>query len=413
MKKVTALLTALCLALCLLPAATAEGEPLELTFLRIGTDAAEREYWTAAIAEFEEANPDLKIAYDEAAIGADMDTKLNTLFGAGAGPDIIGHGILSVAQRAEMGQYQPIDGLFEAWEGKDDLLPAVLANGTYKGHVYGLGYSVTPYVFAYRKDLLEEAGLPVPTTWQELAETARALTQKNEQGEITFSGFCFPATGGNLVELDVFVFGNGGAWLDEDSNPTMTGGEKVEALEFLADFLPDVNMTYSNGEANPFVKGLAAMTLINNVGLKSMMYDEGSEYRGKVGIALPPANEGHDQATFCGCNMLFIGGDCKHPEEAFRYISFILSPESTLMRAEMTSIPVTLASLSDQYAAMDEWNAFRLDCVAAGTGMPRATWATVFQTLRNNLVQSVIFGGADAESALAQAQEDLEFEIEG
>ncbi len=413
MKKLTACLLTLCLALCLLPAAAADGEPVELSFLRIGTDAAEREYWTWAINEFQNDNPGITIAYDEAAIGADMDTKLNTLFGAGAGPDIIGHGILSVAQRAEMEQYRPIDELFEAWEGKDDLLPAVLANGTYKGHVYGLGYSVTPYVFAYRKDLLEEAGLPVPTTWQELAETARALTQKNEQGEVTFSGFCFPTTGGNLVELDVFVFGNGGAWLDEDSNPTMTGEEKVEALSFLRSFLPDVNMTYSNGEANPFVKGLAAMTLINNVGLKSMMYDEDSEYKGKVGIALPPANEGRAQASFCGCNMLFIGSDCEYPEEAFRYIAFVLSPEATLTRAEMTSIPVTLASLGEQYAAMDEWNAFRLECVSAGTGMPRATWATAFQTIRNNLVQSVVFGDADPEAALAQAQEDLEFEIEG
>lgn len=404
-------LIAVVLTLALLLSATVALADTELSFLRIGTDAAERDYWNWVIEDFESKNPGVTIAYDEAAIGSDMDTKLNTLFAAACGPDVIGHGILSVAQRVEMGQYQAIDAYFDAWEGKDDLLPSVLANGTYKEHVYGLGYSVTPYVFAYRKDLLDEAGLKVPTTWQELADTARALTQKDEHGEVTFSGFCFPTTGGNLVELDVFVFGNGGAWMDEVSNPTMTGEEKVEALSYLKELLPDVNMTYSSSETNPFVKGLAAMTLINNVGLTTMMSDP--EYEGKLGIALPPANEGHQQATFSGCNMLFIGGDSTHQDEAFSFISHVLSGESTLKRAEMTSIPVTLASLSEQYAQMDPWNQARLDCVANGTGMPRATWATQFQTIRNNLVQSVLFGEDEPEAALTQAQDDLLFEIDG
>ena len=162
-------LIAIVLTLALLLSATSALADAELSFLRIGTDAAERDYWTWVIEQFEAANPGVTVAYDEAAIGADMDTKLNTLFAAGCGPDVIGHGILSVAQRVEMGQYQAIDSYFDAWEGKDDLLPSVLANGTYKDHVYGLGYSVTPYVFAYRKDLLDEAGLKVPTTWTELA----------------------------------------------------------------------------------------------------------------------------------------------------------------------------------------------------------------------------------------------------
>lgn len=403
-------LIAIVLTLALLLSATSALADAELSFLRIGTDAAERDYWTWVIEQFEAANPGVTVAYDEAAIGADMDTKLNTLFAAGCGPDVIGHGILSVAQRVEMGQYQAIDSYFDAWEGKDDLLPSVLANGTYKDHVYGLGYSVTPYVFAYRKDLLDEAGLKVPTTWTELAETARALTQKDENGSVTFSGFCFPTTGGNLVELDVFVFGNGGRWMDDASNPTMTGEEKVEVLTFLKGLLPDVNMTYSNSETNPFVKGMAAMTLINNVGLTTMMSDP--EYEGKVGIALPPANDGHEQATFSGCNMLFMGRDCADKDAAWRFIEFVMTEESTLKRAEMCNIPVTLSSLSDEFVAMDPWNSVRIDCVEHGIGMPRAVWSPSFQTIRNELVQNVLFGDVDAETALKDAQEKLEFELD-
>lgn len=408
MKKLLALALSLLLALSVVPAFAEE--TVTLRFQRIGNDEAEANYWKKVIAGFEAENPGIHVEYDDAAIGEAMETKLNTLFAAGSGPDIIGHGILSVANRVEMGHYQAIDEYFETWEGKDDILPSVLANGTYKDHIYGLGYSVTPYVFAYRIDLLEAAGYSEPPkTWDELAEMARALTVKDDSGAITQSGFCFPMKGGNMVEYDVFVFGNGGRFMDDASNPTLGTPEQVEALNFLAGLLPDVNIPYDNNEVNPFLKGMAAMTLINNVALRPMLADEA--YAGKVGIAVPPNNG--VEGTFSGCNMLFIGRDCTHTDEAFKFIAYALNPENTLKRAEQLNIPVTLASLSEQFEAMDPLNAVRSACVAAGTGMPRATWSTSFQKLRNELVQSVLFDGADAQEALDHAQQELLFEMEG
>ena len=151
------------------------------------------------------------------------------------------------------------------------------------------------------------------------------------------------------------------------------------------------------------------MTLINNVALTSMMA-AGSEYEGKVGIALPPNNG--TKATFSGCNMLFIGRDCADTDAAWKFIEFAMSEESTLKRAEMCNIPVTLSSLSDEFIAMDPWNAVRIECVENGIGMPRATWSTSFQTIRNELVQNVLFGDMDAETALSEAQDTLEFEMD-
>lgn len=399
----------LILSMALTFSAFSEDEAVTLSFLRIGNDEPERNYWHWVIEEFEKANPGIRIAYEEAAIGDPMETVLNTRFASGEGVDLIGHGILSVAQRVEANQYMAIDEYFEAWEGKDDIMPAVLANGTYKDHVYGLGYSVTPFVFAYRIDLLEEAGIDVPTTWDDLADAARELTRYNEMGEVEFSGFAFPTTGGNLVELDVFVYGNGGAYI-VDGEPVFEDNEKIaEALSFLKELLPEVNLTYSANEVNPFVSGSAAMTLINNAALTTMLGNP--EYEGKVGIALPP-NNGVD-ASFCGCNMLFIGKTCKNPDEAFKFMSFAMSAESTLKRAEMTKIPVTLTSLVDAYAEMDPWNAARSLCVENGTGMPRVIWSTGFQAVRNELHQNALFGGMDIYEALSKAQADIEFRIEG
>ena len=408
MKKLLAILVALTLALAGI-SAVAEEEKVTLSFLRIGNDEAERAFWQWAIEAFEKENADVRIAYEEAPIGESMDTVLNTRFASGEGVDLIGHGILSVAQRVEANQYMAIDEYFDSWEGKDDIMPSVLANGTYNGHVYGLGYSVTPYVFAYRSDLLEEAGIAVPTTWDELADAARELTKKNESGEVEFAGFCYPQTGGNLVELDVFVYGNGGQYI-VDGEPVFADNEAVAgALSFLRELIPDVSLTYSSSEVNPFVSGSAAMTLINNAALTTML--KNPEYEGKVGIALPPNNG--VKASFCGCNMLFIGTKCQNPDAAFRFISFVLSKEATLKRAEMVKIPVTRTSLVEAYAAMDPMNLARSECVTYGTGMPRVTWSTGFQAVRNELSQNVVFGDMDIAEALNTAQTDIEFRING
>ena len=402
-------LIAIVLTLALLLSATSALADAELSFLRIGNDEAERAFWQWAIEAFEKENADVRIAYEEAPIGESMDTVLNTRFASGEGVDLIGHGILSVAQRVEANQYMAIDEYFDSWEGKDDIMPSVLANGTYNGHVYGLGYSVTPYVFAYRSDLLEEAGIAVPTTWDELADAARELTKKNESGEVEFAGFCYPQTGGNLVELDVFVYGNGGQYI-VDGEPVFADNEAVAgALSFLRELIPDVSLTYSSSEVNPFVSGSAAMTLINNAALTTML--KNPEYEGKVGIALPPNNG--VKASFCGCNMLFIGTKCQNPDAAFRFIFFVLSKEATLKRAEMVKIPVTRTSLVEAYAAMDPMNLARSECVTYGTGMPRVTWSTGFQAVRNELSQNVVFGDMDIAEALNKAQTDIEFRING
>ncbi len=382
-------------------------EDITLKFVRIGNDALEAEYWKGLITRFEEKTPGVKIQYDDAAVGEPMETKLNSMFSAGMGPDIIGHGIMSVAARVEAKNYQSITNYFSTWEGKDDIMPSVLANGTYNKEIYGLAYSTTPYIFAYRKDLFEAAGLDPekpPKTWAELKDYAEKLTAK-EGDHIVTSGFSFPKSAGNFVEFDCFVFGNGGLYYDTEGNPTLDTPDKAEAFSFLSSFINDVSIPFSNTEVNPFINGSAAMTLINNVALTGMLKDE--TYKDKIGIALPPANTGKKQETFCGSNMLFIGGDCKNPDAAFKFLSFAMTNEEVMKRATDLNIPVTRNSQVDAFIALNPLNSVRAACVTNGIGMPRTTWAAAFQKIRNNMVQEVLYSKASPEEAMKKAQETL------
>ena len=384
-------------------------EVVELNFLRLGNDEAEKEFWLEVIEEYEKTHEGVKINYDDAAIGDAMDTKLTSGFTSNSGPDIIGHGILSVASRVEAEQYLPITEYYENWDGKDDLMSALVDLGTYNGEIYGLAYQPTPYVFAYRTDLLEQAGFDgPPETWEELEEYARALTVV-EDGRIVQAGFAFPTSGGNMVEYDMLAFSNGGGFYDENSNPTLNSEQNLGALEFISSFINDVSIPYNNNETNPFMVGNAAMTFIDNVKLAPMFEDP--EFAGKVAIAMPPAAEGCDSMTFSGCRLLFIGKDCKNTDAAFDFISYALSSDVVMKRAQELDVPVVLDSLMEDYAGMNEYNDVRAECVANGIGMPIATWSTMFQTVRNEMLQEVL-NGADPAEALTSATDKLELEIE-
>lgn len=380
-------------------------DEVTLTFLRIGNDTPEADYWKSLIKKFEEKNKNIRVLYDDAAIGEPMETKLNALFAADSGPDIIGHGIISVASRVEAEHYQPITRYFSNWEGKDDIMASVIANGTYKDEIYGLAYSTTPFVFTYRKDMFEEVGLDPekpPKTWEELKEYAEKLTVKDGD-RVTRAGFAFPMAAGNFVEFDVFVFGNGGRFYNDDGLPTINTPEKGEVFEFLKSFIDEVNIPYNSNETNPFIKGNAAMTLINNVALRPMLEDP--VLKDKVAVAVPPYNR--EKATFSGCNMLFMGSNCKNRDEAWKFIEAALTKEQVLERSKQLNIPVTRDSLIEEFAKLDPYNAVRAECVRVGIGMPRTTWSPRFQTLRNEMVQKVLYSKATINEALDEAQNKL------
>jgi len=391
----------------------ASGESVELTFVRIGSDQAETDHWRGVIDRFEAENENIRILYDNAAIGEPMETMITTMFAGGMGPDIIGHGILSVAARVAAGHYMPITDFFREWEGRYDITPSLLANGYYQGEIYGLAYSATPFLFAYRRDMLEEAGLDgPPRTWDELMEYAELLTQRDANGNITIAGFAFPMTAGNFVEFDVFVFGNNGRFFYEDEL-MMNTPDKVEAFEFLIPLVNNFNMPFSAGDINPFITGTAAMTLINNVALRPML--DNPEFEGLIGVALPPYNSNNplaDPMTFSGSNMFFVGTDTNHPELAFSFIEFALSVDEVLNRAYELNIPVTRNSTEPEFFEMDEMNIVRTRAVANGIGMPRVTWSPTFQRLRNEMVQEILFGGADIQDTLDRVQAEIEREMD-
>ena len=123
-----------------------------------------------------ESHPDIQVTVNKQDGGDPAITKLLTAIKAGSGaPDMI------------QAEYQKIptlvgsDALADLSEyGADDLegnFPAGAWNSVTLGGdaVYSIPQDTGPMLAYYRTDILSQYGLTVPTTWDEYAETARAL----------------------------------------------------------------------------------------------------------------------------------------------------------------------------------------------------------------------------------------------
>lgn len=98
-----------------------------------------------------------------------------------------------------------------------------------------------------RDDVLDEAGLEVPKTLDELVDTADKLNTDDMSG-ITLS---LKASDMLAITFQCFMTACGGWWFDDDMKPTFNSPEAMKAVEYIQKLMndcPDGSMTYGSDE---------------------------------------------------------------------------------------------------------------------------------------------------------------------
>lgn len=152
-----------------------------------------------------------------------------------------------------------------AWYDWDDFFPGAQAAATIGGTpFYNLAITAEAQVLAYRKDVFEELGLSVPTTFEELLATAKTISEKTDMDGITLRGgptLWWPLLGA--------VESFGGSYLDENQQPSLDNAGTiagVQAYVDLAKYAPQGVTNYDWDEINTaMLSGQAAMFLDANV----------------------------------------------------------------------------------------------------------------------------------------------------
>ena len=157
------------------------GGTTTMTFWHNATTGDGKAYWAKTVADFEAANPNVKVNV-QAIQNEDMDGKLQTALNSGDAPDIfMARGGGKLADVVEAGQ---------AMDLTDSIDPAVksavgegaLSAFTVDGKVYGMPTAVLPGGMFYSKDLFDKAGITdTPKTTDELNAAVGKLKAAGEE----------------------------------------------------------------------------------------------------------------------------------------------------------------------------------------------------------------------------------------
>ncbi|XP_035829648.1 putative binding protein BAB2_0491 [Aplysia californica] len=189
-------------------------------------------WWDGVITEFQETHPGVKVQVTDLSRDTYAETLLSQ-FVAGSPPDIThlaSFEFAAFSQRdmlQELDSYAQRDGIdINEWAGQRVL--------QVDGTNYGIMLLYFGFNLYYNEALLNDAGVDVPTTWNEYLEASRALTvDKDKDGIIDQYGAGFqtaPGPGQYITGLLNFVLDSGAYWTDSSGKVTIDTPQMAEAF---------------------------------------------------------------------------------------------------------------------------------------------------------------------------------------
>jgi multiple sugar transport system substrate-binding protein len=239
---------------------------------------------------------------------------------------------------------------------------------TFKKRVQGVPLVTEQQVLYYRKDVLEDEGLAVPTTLDALEETAAKLFRPDKQ----FYGYV--ARGRQSSQWVPILHSFGGDFLDEQGNAALNTPEAVAADDWYGRILhstgpPGVNSMGWTEALAIFAQGKVAFYLDANVLHEGITDPEKSAVADKVGFAMLPAGPAGARPYSATSWGLAINSSSQNKDNAWEFIRWATSKELTLSAqqkgqlgarqsvwkndASMTGIPKQLGDVTREAVALD------------------------------------------------------------
>ncbi len=404
--------------------------PKVIPFFTTETDPVQIATLQALVAEYQKRNPDIEIDIILAS-PTSRGRRLLTALASGADLGIFEIEPALMTEWVEAGYLLPLDEVVQQI-GPDDYVPGSLFQ--YQGHTYAVPYAISVYGLWVRTDLLAQAGLPLPTTYEEILATVETLTQ----GEVY--GIALPA-GQNIASVNyfsTFLWQNGGDYFSCDGEVIFGQPKAFEAVKkwvALTQYAPPGFATWGYVEQiEAFMRGRVAMSMYaGRLGVN--MAAKTPELEERVTVIFPPW--GPEKVTLGVWSRLAIAAGTRHQAEAKAFLQWLLSGDR-LLRYDMTvpghMIPplqsvrdMTLEYDSPYISRHKDWiqsfnnwiiytnhPVMNMGSVSSGHFAPSGVtppWGSaVFGTpgIVDTMLQEITLGGRDPEAAWRDAVAKME-----
>jgi sn-glycerol 3-phosphate transport system substrate-binding protein len=373
------------------------------------------------IVEFEKANPGIKVKavyagnYDDtrvkalAAFKANQPVQLSVLFS------------IDLFELMDQDAIVPFDEVATSAEDKQWLssfYPSLMQNSKAKGKIWGVPFQRSTIVMYHNKNAFKEAGLDPnkpPATWQEMAEMAQKLTQKDASGNVTRWGVQIPSTGYPYWMFQALCIQNGLELMNQDGDQTyFDKPEVVEALQYWRDLaakhkvMPEGTTDWGTLRQK-FLEGATAIMWHTTGNLTAVR--EGAKF--DFGVSMLPASKRRGSPTGGGNFYLFKKATAEERQACLKFIKFMTSPELSA-RWSMATGYVATSPAAYKTATLEKYVAdFPAAAVARDQFQYSVAELAVHENARvkkllDDAIQSVLTGAKPPKDALGAAQQQAE-----
>ena len=221
---------------------SAEGEKVTLDVIISQYGNYTQEWWTEFEAAFEEANADIDLNI-EIVSWNDIYSVVNTRISSNQQPDILN--ISGFADYVADDLLMPAED-YVSDAVKADIIPSFWeSNAMDDGVVWALPILASCRALFVNTDLLAEAGVEAPTTWDEVLTACQAV-KDNCASDIVPWGLDISTDEGQAA-FSYYTWNFGGGYVDADNNWALNSAENVKAVEYIKSL---IDGGYCN--ANPF-----------------------------------------------------------------------------------------------------------------------------------------------------------------
>lgn len=386
------------------------GGDVEFTWMHRLPDKEGAKTVNELVQEYNDANPGVTVvpetmqgsatesyAQINAMVEAGSDVACVTQIGFERVPDMI-PSMLDVAEYTD--QYS------------DDYISAFYEKGKINDAVYGLPQGASPVLFYYRKDLFEEMGLTVPTTWDEYKAQA-AIVREKSNNEAYLGGFLTD----EQMWLSALTSSAGANWFGYDPESEtwdvdISSPESQKVADLWQGMVEEEQVVPVQRWGQDFNKFLSDGTVLSTIGgawEAPLIADAAPDAAGKWAVAqIPQFSDGTQAVGQNGGTIAAVLKGCEYPVEAVDFAHWFttnvdgLTGLGLLPAAEVESIE-TPEILKEYFSGQDIYDEF----VIANAEAPVTTWAPqISETFRlMGDTQAKVGSGADVGEVFDAAQQ--------
>lgn len=327
--------------------ANATGGPVTLRFSSL-PDQSEASNAQSFVAAFNKKYPEIRVDIEMLSSG-DYHQKLLLQAASTSLPDLFWIEDQSVTVFAAKNTMLELDPYIQKTAfNVNDIYPSMLSLGQYKGKQYMLPRDYNHLVTTYNSSMFKAANVPLPSdgwTWEEFVSAAQKLVKKDAKGKTIQYGI--DAANFNWWAIVVpAIRGFGGDVIDAHAKVIVDSPAATQGIEALYQLVKDgVATNFATAQTASFATNLAAMVFQ----VRPAMGGNKAVSEGKFTWNVTTFPRFPTPRVGTGASGYAISANTAHPDEAWKLLSFIVSPDGQkIFEQTGNSVPVLKSLQNDK-----------------------------------------------------------------